>query len=176
MGLGIVFKGGTAELAGGHIAEGHAAGIPCQIHGADIVAAPLLQHRAFGDGAGGDDPDHVPLDDALGQGRVLGLLADGHLVALGDEPGDIALSAVVGDAAHGGALLRVLDGPVPGGQGQVQLPGGHLGVLIEHLIEIAQAEKQQAILIVLLALVILSFHGSKLCHDLTIPFVRYAPY
>ena len=117
MGLGVVFKGGAAEFAGGNIAEGHAAGIPCQVHGTDIVAAPLLQHRAFGDGAGGDDPDHVPLYDALGQGRVLGLLADGHLVALGDEPGDIALGAVVGDAAHGGALLRVLHGPVPGGQG-----------------------------------------------------------
>ena len=175
VGLGVIFKGGAAEFAGGDVAEGHAAGVACQIHSADVVAAPLLQHGAFGDGAGGDDTDHVPLDDALGQGRVLRLLADGHLVALGDEPGDIALGAVVGDAAHGGALLRVLNGPVPGGQGQVQLPGSHLGVLIEHLIEIAQAEKQQAILIVLLDLVILSFHGGKLCHGLTVPFLRSAP-
>ena len=167
VGGSVPLKGGAAELPGGYVAEGHSPGFSLQLYGADIVAAPLLQHGAFGDGARGDDPDHVPLDDALGQSRVLGLLADGHLVALGDKPGNIALGTVIGHAAHGRALLRVFHAPVPGGQRQLQLFRRKLRVIVEHFIEIAQPEKQQTILIARLYFVILSFHGRQFRHGFT---------
>ena len=170
----VVIKGGAAEFAGGDVAEGHAPVVIVQVHGADIVAAPLLQHGALRHGAGGDDADHVPLHQALGQGRVLGLLADGHLVALGDEPCDIGLGAVVGHAAHGGAVVGVFHIPVSGGQGNIQLPGRKLCVLVEHLVKIAQTEEQQAVLMLLLDLIILPFHRRKLSHFLSLHTVpRY---
>ena len=161
----VFLKGGAAEFAGGHVAEGDAAPVAAELHGADIIAPLFLQHGALGDGAGGDDADHIPLHQALGQGGILHLLADGNLIALGDEPGDIGLGAVIGHAAHGRAQLRVLHVPVPGGECQVQLPGGHLGVVIEHLVKIAQPEKQQAIRVLLLDLVILLLHGRQFSHD-----------
>ena len=79
---------------------------------------------------------------------------------------------MVGHAAHGGALLRILHVPVPGGQRQIQLPGGQLRVLVEHLIKVAQAEEQQAVRVLLLDLVILLFHGRQLSHDNS-PFLLY---
>ena len=164
MAHGIGGEGGTAEFPGGHVAEGNAAPVSVEGRRADIIAAPLLQHGALGDGAGRDDADHVPLHQALCQSGVLHLLADGHLVALGDQPSDVRLGAVVGDAAHGCALLRILHVAVAGGQRQIQLPGGELGVVVEHLIKIAQAEKQQAVLVLLLDLQILPLHGRQFSH------------
>ena len=133
-------EGGAEHLAGGQVAQAQADGGGVGVDGAQEVVLPLLQHGGGHDGARGDHPDDVPVHQPLGGGRVLGLLADGHLVPLGDEPGDVAVAGVVGHPAHGGALLRGL-APVPGGEGQIQLPGGQLGVVEEHLVKIAQPEK-----------------------------------
>ena len=133
-------EGGAEHLAGGQIAQTQADGGGVGVDGAQEVVLPLLQHGGGHDGARGDHPDDVPVHQPLGGGRVLGLLADGHLVPLGDEPGDVAVAGVVGHPAHGGALLRGLV-PVPCGEGQVQLLGGQLGVVEEHLVKIAQPEK-----------------------------------
>ena len=74
---------------------------------------------------------------------------------------------MVGHAAHGGLLLLGL-GAIPAGQGQIQLPGGKLGVFVEHLVEVAETEKQNAVLIAFLDLLILPLHGSQFicgfCH------------
>ena len=116
-------------LAGGDVAGGKAGLVLGQPGGGAEVAAACLQGGVVQDGAGGDHPDNVALHQALGRGGVLGLLADGNLVALGDETGDVALGGVVGDAAHGHLLVKglvlIL---VPGGEGQVQLPGSRPGV------------------------------------------------
>ena len=170
---GVVFKAGAAELAGGDVAEGDAAAAALQVDGAEVVAAPLLQHGAVGDGAGGDDAHHVPGHQALGQGGVLGLLADGHLVAPGDQPGDVGLGAVVGHAAHGGAFLGVGDAAVPGGQRQIQLPRGDLGVFVEHLIKIAEAEEEQTVPVLLLDLVVLPLHRREFSHRFS-PFLFFS--
>ena len=133
-----------------------------QKNAADVVGLGALQHGGV-HGAGGDDADDVPLHQALGQGGVLHLLADGDLVALGDKAGDVAVAGVVGDAAHRDLVLLVL-APVAGGEGQVQLPAGQLGILVEHLVEVAQAEKEDGILILLLDLLILAHHRGELWH------------
>ena len=168
MGNRVALEGGAAEFSRGDIAESGRAPAVVQIHGADIIAPLLLQHGALGDRARGDDADNVPLDKALGQRRILGLLADGYLIALGYEPGNIGLGAVIGNAAHGRSLVRVFHIAVPCGQGQVQLFGGQLRVLVEHLIKIAQAEKEQTILMFALYLVVLPFHRGKLSHFLSL--------
>ena len=72
---------------------------------AEVVVLILGQHTRFDDGARRDDPDDIPLDDALGERGVFDLLADRNLVALGDEPGCVGFVGVIGHAAHRGALL-----------------------------------------------------------------------
>ena len=135
-------KGGDGALAGGDVAEAHAGAGGVPVDGADVVVAPLLQHGGGHHRAGGDDADDVPIHQALGGGRILHLLADSHLVPLGDQPGNIGVGGVVGHPAHGGALILRL-APVPAGQGQLQLPGRQLGVLVEHLVKITQPEKNR---------------------------------
>ena len=156
-------KAGGVGLAGGDVAEAEARAAAVQEDAADVVPPPLLQSRGIGDRARGHYPDDVPSDHALGGSRVLHLLADGHLVPLGDEPGHIGVAGMVGHAAHRHLLLLGL-APVPGGEGQVQLLGRGEGVLVEHLVKIPQAEEQDGVLVLLLNLQILAHHGGHLCH------------
>ena len=77
----------------------------------------------------------------LGQLGVLDLVADRHAHAGGDELAQVAFQLVVGKAGHGdrvGALVAA-------GQGQVEHAGGRLGVVVEHLVEVAHAKQQQRI-------------------------------
>ena len=153
------------RLAGGHIAGAQTRAGIVQIHTAQIVAALGAEAGLVDDRTGGDDADDIPLHQPLGGGRILGLLADGHLVALGDETGDIGVGGMVGDAAHGDLLIEglvlVL---VPGGQSQIQLAGRRAGVGAEHLVEVTQTEKQDGVGILLLDLHVLAHHGGQLSH------------
>ena len=152
---------GDVKRAGGHVAEGQAE-FPVQpVQAGHIVVFMLVEHTAFCDGAGGDDPGNVPVHQSLGQRRVLHLLADGHLVALGHQPGNVGIHAVEGHAAHGRLLLLGL-APVPGGQRHVQLLGGQSGVFVEHFVEVAQPEEQDAVLIAFLHFIVLALHGRQL--------------
>ena len=152
-------------LAGGHVAGAQSRAGIVQIHAAQIVAALGTEAGLVDDRTGGDNADDIPLHQSLGGGGVLRLLADGHLVALGDKTGDIGVGGVVGDAAHGDLLVEglvlVL---IPGGQSQIQLAGRRAGVGAEHLVEVAQTEKQDGVGILLLDLHVLAHHGSQLCH------------
>ena len=170
------------KRAGGNVAEGKAEFPAFPVNAADVVVFVLVQHTAFGDGAGGDDAGDVSLHQPLGGGRVFHLLADGDLVALLHQPGDVGVHAVIGDAAHGRLLLLWL-APVTGGQGEIQFPSRQFGVVVKHFIEVAQAEHQNAVLVLILDLLILPPHGGQfircLCHML-IPscsmfFSRYPP-
>ena len=166
-------KGGNVGLAGGNVAHAEARAGVVQIQPRAEVGPSLLQAGGVYDGAGGHHPDNVPVHQALGRGGVLGLLADGHLVALGNKPGNIGVGGVIGNAAHGHLFLKglvlVL---VPGGQGQVQLLGRLPGVVAEHLVKIPQPEKQDGVLILLLDLQILFHHGGQLRHGFTRAFCR----
>ncbi len=160
-------KGGGVGLAGGDVTGAQGGVVVVQINTGAEVGAPLLQTRAVDDGAGGHHPDDVPLDESLGGGGVLGLLADGHLIALGDKPGDVGVGGVVGDAAHRHLLVEGLGLVlVPRGQRQVQLAGGGAGVGAEHLVKVAQAEEQDRVGILFLDLHILPHHGRQFSHSL----------
>ena len=67
---------------------------------------------------------------------------------------------MIGHAAHGGLLLLGL-APVPGGEGQIQFLGGGAGILVEHFVEVAQPEKENAVLVLLLELLVLALHGGQ---------------
>ena len=166
-------EGGQVGLAGGEVAEGRAAPLAVQIDAAEVVAGLIIQAGGVDNGAGGHHPDDVPLHQALGGGGILHLLADGHLVALGNQPGDVGFAGVVGDAAHGDPFFLRLGvfAVVPGGQGQVQFLGSQLGIVGEHLIEVPQTEKQNGIRVVLLDFQILLHHGGQFRHKNTSFFI-----
>ena len=152
-------------LAGGDVAGAQTRAGIVQIHAAQVVAALGAEAGLVDDGARGDDADDVPLHQPLGGGGVLRLLADGHLVALGNEAGDVGVGGVVGDAAHGDLVVEGLGLVlVAGGEGKIQLTGRRAGVGAEHLVEVAQTEKQDGVGILLLDLHILAHHGGELCH------------
>ena len=153
------------RLAGGHVAGAQARAGIVQIHAAQVVAALGAEAGLVDNGARGNDADDVPLHKALGGGGILRLLADGHLIALGNEAGNIGVGGVVGDAAHGDLVVKGLGLVlVAGGQGQIQLSGRRAGVGAEHLVEVAQTEEQNGVGILLLDLHILAHHGGQLCH------------
>ena len=162
---GVFRKVRRAEFAGRNVAEGDGAGVPLEIHGREIVRPPLLEHGALGHGAGRDDADDVALDQPLRQRRVLHLLADGDLVALGDEPADVRLRRVIRHAAHRRALVGIFHVAVARREREIQLPRRRPRVVVEHLIEIPQPEKQQAVRLLLLDLIILPLHGGHFSHD-----------
>ena len=160
----IALERRDAEFARRDIAECRRALARFVVHRAQVVALALLEHRSVRHRAGCDYPYNVALDKALGRRRVLYLLADGDLVALGDQPRYIRLAAVIRNAAHRRALLGVGDRPVARGQRKVKLTRGNARVLVEHLVKIPEAEKQQTVAVLRLDLLILHFHRCKLCH------------
>ena len=158
-----VFQFGDMGRAGGDIGKADPGLLPFQVEAGDVVVAVVLEHAALDDGAGGDHTDDLPLDQALGQGGVLGLLADGHLVPLGDQPGHVGLVAVERHAAHGRPLFLAA---LLAGQGQVQFTGGRNGVVVEHLVKIADAVKEDLILVLLFDLQVLFHHGRQVRHSI----------
>ena len=168
--LAVAREGGTAELTGAELTEGDAGAVPGEKDCTDIVAALFREHGAVRDGTGGDDADDIPLHKSLGQCRVFQLLADSNLVAFCNELCDVAFRAVIGDAAHGRALFGILDIPVPSGERQVQFSGGGDGVVVEHLIEVAETEEEQTVTVLLLDLLILALHRGQLSHRKPLPF------
>ena len=131
-----------------------------EVDGGEVVAAPLLEHGLAGDRAGGDDPDDVALHKALGLGRVLELLADGDLETGAQQLRYVHVRRLVRHAAHG----RLLSGglvAVPRRQRQIQLLGGCDGVLVEHLVEVAQTEEKYAVVIPALYFIVLPLEGGQ---------------
>ena len=168
--VGLPIRPGEGRHMGlprGDIAHAEPGVVSVQIDAGAEVAAPLLQTGGVDDGTRRHDADDVPLHQPLGGGRILRLLADGHLVALGNEPGDIGVGGVVRDAAHGDLLLEglvlVL---IPCGKGQIQLTGRLPGVVPEHLVKIPQPKEQDGVLVLLLDFHILAHHGRHFCHTL----------
>jgi hypothetical protein len=79
--------------------------------------------------------------------RILGLLADDDLVAELGEPRDVAARRVVRDAAHRHRVVLAL---VARGEGQVEQARREHGVLEEHLVEVAEAEEDDRVGILVL--------------------------
>ena len=121
-----------------------------------IVVRLLFQQVGLYHGARGHDPDHLSLHQALGERGVSNLLAYGYLVPPLYQPGQIAVQGVIRDAGHGVPLPPA---HLPGGQGDAQLPGCDMGVFIEGLVEVAEAEEDEDIGVLPLDAEVLSADG-----------------
>ena len=159
--------GSGVERTGRNVAEAHAPALTAAADAGIVVVSGFLQHGALRHRAGRHDAHDVALHKPLGKRRIFHLLADGDFISLCDQPRDIAVGGVIRDAAHRRLLLLVL-AAVTGREGQIQLPGRKTRVLVEHLIKIAQTEKQQTVRVARFDLAVLLHHGRQLCHILTL--------
>ena len=142
-----------ADLSGGQIDQGHAPAVLRQGQRDQEGALLGLLGLDLDGRARRQDLDDLAPDDALGRLGVLDLLADGHFEALPQELGQVGSDGVIGDAAHRHLLPR--------GQGDIEDGRGRLGVLVEHLVEIAQAEEQEGVGMELLDAEILLHHRGQ---------------
>src|SRR5579875_1651766 len=94
----------------------------------------------IGGGAGGDDAGYFTANEFFAGAGLFHLLADGNAVAALDEAGDVAVGGVVGDAAHRDGVAVFL---ITGGEGDFEFARGGDGVVVEELVEIAQAEEEE---------------------------------
>ncbi len=144
---------GRPHLAGDEVGQGQPPAVRTEVDGGDRQRFLGVVGLDLDGRARRQDLDDLPLDDALGRPRVLDLLADGDLVAEAEELREVGVDGVEGDAAHGDLL--------PGGQGQAEERGGRLGVLVEHLVEIAQPEEEEGVLVLRLDAEVLLHHRGQ---------------
>ena len=131
--------------------------------GRQVIALARIQQGVVGHGAGRDDPRHLAPHQALGQLGVFDLLADRRPHAGGDQLAQVAFQLVMGKAGHGDGVLALF----AAGQGQVQHAGGRLGVVVEHLVEVAHPKQQQRIRDT-------PFFASSYCCIIGVAAMRYA--
>ena len=149
-------EGGGTHVGRGHVRKADTRRIPIKNDGGQIVVLGILKQIVFHHRAGGDDPHHFTAHQSLGLSGILGLLADGHLVAHGDQLADIALAGMIRHAAHGCPLLLAA---IPAGEGQRQKLRDKLGIIKKHLVKVAETVKQDKILILFFDIHVLLHHG-----------------
>jgi hypothetical protein len=143
------------EVAGGHVHQRDPHRGAGGVGGEQEVVAGAVEELGVGDRARGDDAHHVAADDLAPLGRLLELLAYRHLLAGADEAGDVAVGGVMRDARHRDAVLS-------GSQRELEQAGRQVGVVVEELVKIAQAEQQQVVREAPLQLPVLPHHGREL--------------
>ncbi len=141
---------GRPHLAAAEVDDRQPPTLGRKSQGGDERAFPRFLGVHFHGRPGRQDLDHVALNDTSGRLGVFHLLANGHPEAAPEELGDVGIDGMEGNAAHRNFL--------PGGQGDVQHGRAELGVLVEHLVKIAQPEQEQSILVLLLNAEILVHH------------------
>ena len=117
-----------------------------------------VEKLRIGESPGRHDADDGAFDDPFGLFRVFDLIADGDAKTFLHKPRKVRVERVMGHAAHGnGAALTVFS---PRREREFERPRGDERVLVEHLVEIAHAEKENGVAILLLRVEILA-HGRR---------------
>ncbi len=136
--------GGDEELTGGDVQEREAEGLlPVGGYRHQVMGSRRAEHRGVDQGSRGDHPRDIPLHHAFCGLRVLDLIADHHLVALAYQAGDVAVGGVVGYARKRHPVAVLI--PSPGGQGDIEFPGHHAGVLAERLVKVPHPEEEDGV-------------------------------
>ena len=156
------------KLSCGDVEEGHAAGRLSEVYGSQEVVLLIVQHVVGEGHARRHQLGDAPLDELLGQLRVLQLVADGHALAGADELGQIGVEGVMWKSGH---LVALHPCPVVAvGQRDAQYPGRRHGVLAVGLIEVAAAEEHQRVGVLRLQVEELFHHRGQLpvflCHPI----------
>ena len=163
--------GRRQELSGRHIdaADAEAGRIVEDAH--EKVVFRLVEPLFGGQCSRCHHADDPSFHQSLRELRILELLRDGHLIARTHETRHIAVRRMKRDAAHRCPLR--LSAVLPG-QHQVQHRRRGLRILIEHLVEIADAIKEDAVRILLFGFEVLRHHRRQLFLSHLFPFTACA--
>ncbi len=129
---------GAGELTGGDVHVGQAHLAVARGQGSEVVVRPPLEQVVLHERARGDDAHHLALHQPLALARLLYLLADGDLVAFSDELSQVRIEGMMGNAGQGNSLVLPHG---PRGEDDIQLAGDGLGVIVERLVEVTEAEE-----------------------------------
>jgi len=108
-------------------------------------------------------------DNTFGECGIFGLLTNGHFESRPDKLCDIDFAGMMRHPAHWGALRQPA---VPPGKGKPQCLGDLHGVVEEHFVKIAQAEKHDMVFVLILDVKVLPHHGRKLFSVIPAQFPR----
>jgi len=140
------------EFAGGKLEEGEAVEAAGAVDAGEVVRAGGLEHGVLEERAGRENGGDAALDDALGGGGVLELVAEGNLAAGAEDLRGVDVDRVVGHAAHRDALAL--------GERDAQELGAEDRVVEEHLEEVAETEEEHGVAVELrLRAAVLKHHG-----------------
>ena len=132
---------------------------PLLRHRREIVVLMRAQQVRIGRRARRDDAGDLAADQFLARPGLFHLLADGHAIALLDQPRDVTFRRVIGHAAHRNRVALFL---VARGERDFEFARGGNGVFEEQLVEVAQPEHQQRVGNLLLRRVVLP-HQRRRC-------------
>jgi len=148
------------KFSGGKVDEGEAdvvavaAGSVLGNGGEEIIFAGV-EDGNVGGGAGGDDARNFAAHEFLAGAGLLHLFADGDFEAGADKAGDVTVSGVIRDAAHGDGLALFA---IAGSEGDAEFASGDDGVFVEEFVEVTETEEQQGMRVA-------SLHGVVLLHQ-----------
>jgi hypothetical protein len=127
-----------APLAGADVDPGAADPLAAPSDRGQVAALARRQQGGVGDGAGRENAGHLAPDQPLADRPDL--LGDGDGVAVGQEAAEVAGQGVVRDAGH-----RHPPGTAEGagGEGDPGIAGEGPGVLVEGLVEVAEAVEEE---------------------------------
>src|SRR5260370_14802922 len=120
------------------------------------IICARVEHGYVRSRAGGDDADDFAADDLFAGAGLLHLVADGDLESGADEARDVAVSGVIGNAAHRNRLALFA---IARGQRNLQFARGQQRVFVEEFVEIAEAEEQQRVRVARFDRVVLLHQG-----------------
>ncbi len=146
--IGII-QFGDRKFAGGDIHIGYCCAaaslreIGVQNHGGQVVVGIAGEQAGFDQRSGGHHAHYFTREEPL-DGLFPLLFRDGDMVAFFNQPDQVVIQRVIGDAGQGHTHPAA---DRAGGQDDLEFSGNGFGVFIEGFVEIAQAEKQDAILV-----------------------------
>ena len=155
---------GDGELAGADVDPGQPPALAEPVHRRQVAILPGGEEGRVGNRAGADDAGDRPLDQpAAGRGHLLG---DGDGVSRRQQSPQIVVERVMGDARH-----RRASGAAEGarGQGDARVPRQDRGVLVEGLVEVAEAVEEDRAGMLRLQVEVLPARGNE------VRLVRIAP-
>ena len=151
----IVVEMGDADLAGGDVQKSQPGGAFVQKKRNQVIVLLVLDQAGLDDRAGRDQTDDLAREDAF-LGLFADLFANGDVITLFDQAGNVIVRGMVGNARHGDLLPF---GDVAAGQDDIQFTRSDLGVFVESLVKVSQAEEQNGIRIVLFNIQVLLADG-----------------
>ena len=87
-----IVNGGCGDVRRGNVGETHADGVAVEIQRGEVIVRFVVEKVGLDQRTGGDNADDLALYEVFRRLRVLGLFADGDLVALFDQFADVGFT------------------------------------------------------------------------------------